>query len=102
MSKSVNQILQANPSSLKEKAKSCLLSELLSLFSFTEELVLTITRIQESTYTGKVKNEKYKKAFSHFYNRLPTLEIFTMDTDSEIIKEYLSLAVKYNLNKPVL
>jgi hypothetical protein len=89
MSNSVNQILQAKNSSLKETTQHRLLHDLLTLYSFSEELVFTVGYIKKRKYSVKIKNEKYKKAFADFYNRLPTLEIFTADTDSALIKELL-------------
>lgn len=101
MQSNTSTILQAN-SSFEENNKLQFISNLLTLFSFTEELVQNITYIQQTTYRGKIKNEKYKKAFADFYNRLPTLEIFTASLDSEIIKEYLVMTTKYNLKNTVL
>lgn len=101
MQSNTSTILQAN-SSFEENNKLQFIRNLLTLFSFTEELVQNITYIQQTTYRGKIKNEKYKKAFADFYNRLPTLEIFTASLDSEIIKEYLVMTTKYNLKNTVL
>lgn len=81
-------VLTANQPNRSE-TQHRLLHDLLTLYSFSEELVFTVGYIKKRKYSVKIKNEKYKKAFTDFYNRLPTLEIFTADTDSALIKELL-------------
>jgi hypothetical protein len=72
-----------------------LLHDLLTLYSFSEELIFTVGYIKKHKYSVEIKNEKYKKAFTDFYNRLPVLELFTCDKDSQFVEELFKMMNTY-------
>lgn len=87
-------VLTANQPNRSE-TQHRLLHDLLTLYSFSEELVFTVGYIKKRKYSVKIKNEKYKKAFTDFYTRLPVLELFTSDTDSQFVEELLNMMNTY-------